>query len=278
VAIGFEGGDGGEQAAGVGVRGALEEVGGRAGFDDSSGIHDGDAVADAAHHGEVVGDEEHGQREALAQLGEQGENLRLHGNIEGGGGLVGDEQRGTVDDGHGDHDALALASGELMRVVSPAALGRGDGDLAEGFDGALAGLGAGDGGVVSTDGLGDLVADAHDGVESGHGLLEDHGHAQAAQGLQHLLQTSGAGGGEVAFEEHGAGEPRLRRQQSHDGEGGDALAGAGFADQGEGFARREDERDVAHGGYGAARGGELDGEVLQLQEHERYWNTDGSGG
>ena len=114
LAVGFEGGDGGEQSAGVGMRGAGEDVGDGAAFDDSSGIHDGDAVADAADHGEVVRDEEHGQREALAQFGEQRENLRLHGDIERGGGLVGDEQGGAVDDGHGDHDALALASGELM--------------------------------------------------------------------------------------------------------------------------------------------------------------------
>ncbi len=55
--------------------------------------------------------------EAPAQVREQFENLRLHGDIERRGGLVGDEQGGAVDDGHGDHDALALASGELMRVV-----------------------------------------------------------------------------------------------------------------------------------------------------------------
>ena len=51
-------------------------------------------------------------------------------------------------------------------------------------------------------GLGHLVADPHDGIEGGHGLLEDHGHAAAAQGLQHLLRhllrPSGAGSGEVA--------------------------------------------------------------------------------
>ena len=33
-------------------------------------------------------------------------------------------------------------------------------------------------------GFGDLVADAHHGIEGGHRLLKDHGHAAAAQGLQ----------------------------------------------------------------------------------------------
>ncbi len=124
-----------------------------------------------------------------------------------------------------------------MRVVSPAALGRGDGDLAESLDGALASFGAGDGlAVVGQHGLGDLVADAHDGIEGGHGLLEDHGDARAAQ----LLQFGGAGGGQLAaVEEYRAGEPRLGRQQSHDGQGGDAFTGAGFADQSEGLSRVE---------------------------------------
>ena len=67
----FERGDGAEQAAGVGVRGALEELAHGSAFDDSSGIHHGDAVADAADYGEVVRDEEHGEREAAAQVGEQ---------------------------------------------------------------------------------------------------------------------------------------------------------------------------------------------------------------
>ena len=36
--------------------------------------------------------------EALLELGEEGENLCLHGNIERGGGLVGNQQVGIVGD------------------------------------------------------------------------------------------------------------------------------------------------------------------------------------
>ena len=60
VAIGFEGGNGAEQAASVRVRGVGEEFARGTAFDNSSGIHDADAVGDAADHGEVVRDEEHG--------------------------------------------------------------------------------------------------------------------------------------------------------------------------------------------------------------------------
>jgi len=67
---------------------------------------------------------------------------------------------------------------------------------------------------MGEDGFGDLVADAHDGIEGGHGLLKDHGHADAAE----LLKIGRAGGSEVAaFETYRAGEAGLRREKSHDG-------------------------------------------------------------
>ncbi len=47
---------------------------------------------------------------------QQVEDLRLDGDVEGGGGLVGDQQVGLVGEGHGDHHALALPARELMRI------------------------------------------------------------------------------------------------------------------------------------------------------------------
>jgi hypothetical protein len=162
------------------MRGVREDIADGSGFNDSSGIHYGDAVTDAADYGEVMRDEEHGKREPLPQVGEQVENLRLHGDIERRGGFVGNEQRGAVNDGHGDHDALTLASGKLMRVVSPAALGCGYGDFAQSFDGTLAGFGAGDVRIVGKDRFGDLFSNPHDRIEGGHRLLKDHRHPHAA--------------------------------------------------------------------------------------------------
>jgi hypothetical protein len=42
------------------------------------------------------------------------DDLRLGGHVEGGGGLVGDEQVGLAGDPDGDHDALSHAAGELV--------------------------------------------------------------------------------------------------------------------------------------------------------------------
>ena len=51
------------------------------------------------------------------QIAEQREHPRLHGDVEGGGRLVGNEQARAVDERHGDEDALTLAAGEPMRIV-----------------------------------------------------------------------------------------------------------------------------------------------------------------
>ena len=52
------------------------------------------------------------------QLGEQVHDLGLHGHVEGGGRLVGDEHLRVQRQRHRDHDALAHAAGELVRVVA----------------------------------------------------------------------------------------------------------------------------------------------------------------
>ena len=49
------------------------------------------------------------------QLAEQVEDLRLDGDVERRGRLVGDQELGIAGERHGDHDALAHAAGELVR-------------------------------------------------------------------------------------------------------------------------------------------------------------------
>ena len=68
------------------------------------------------------------------------ENLRLQGDVERGGRLVGDQQIGIAGERHRDHDALAHSTGQLVRIVVDTPLRRGDVDAAEQRDGALARL------------------------------------------------------------------------------------------------------------------------------------------
>jgi hypothetical protein len=51
------------------------------------------------------------------QLEHQLQDLRLGGDVERGGGLVGDQQHRFEHQGHRDHDALALSARQLVRVA-----------------------------------------------------------------------------------------------------------------------------------------------------------------
>jgi hypothetical protein len=92
-------------------------------FDDLAGVGDGDAVGELRDDPEVVGDEEDGHAEFAAQLVEEFEDLGLDGDIQGGGGFIGDEQAGARGESHGDGDSLLHASGQLVWVLPSANFG-----------------------------------------------------------------------------------------------------------------------------------------------------------
>ena len=78
--------------------------------------HHRDAVGKAAHDVEVVADEDDGHAEPLAQFRQQSEYLRLYRDVERGRRFIGDQDVRLVGERHGDHHALSLAAGHLMRI------------------------------------------------------------------------------------------------------------------------------------------------------------------
>ena len=128
----------------------------RSHFDQAARVHHADAVRHLRDHGEIVGDEQHRQRELLAQLAEQVEHLRLDGDIERGRRLVGNQQRRPVHHRHGNHHALALPAGKLVRIIARPPLGLGNGDRAQRLDRQPPGLG-----------LADLAAGGRAGLQAG---------------------------------------------------------------------------------------------------------------
>ena len=80
------------QPAGVGMARVGEHVCRRAILDDLAGIHDGHPVGDARDHAEVVRDQHHRDAELALQICQQPQDLRLDGDVERGGRLVGDQQ------------------------------------------------------------------------------------------------------------------------------------------------------------------------------------------
>src|SRR6185437_12340384 len=164
---------------------------------------------------------------------------------------------------HGDHDALAQPARELVRVLAEPAAGGADADLLEQEDGALArraALAA----AMAQERLLELIADRVGRIERGHRLLEDHRHAVAAD-VFHAPRGEpeeiGAGEGEAACR-----ALRPLRQEVHDGERGQRLAAAGFADDAEGLAARHREADLADGVEDAVGERDFDVERLDLED------------
>ncbi len=146
---------------------------GRPLFHDASGVQHRHAIGVLGDDAKVVRNEDHRRAEFVAQFAQQIEDLRLHGDVERGGRLVGDEQRRFADQRHRDHDALAHAAGKLMRIGIETPLRRRQLHLAQELYGALAGFTAA-GPAVPDQTFRDLVADGQRGIEARHRILEDH--------------------------------------------------------------------------------------------------------
>ena len=64
-----------------------------------------------------MGDEDHGHVPLALLVLQQVEDLGLDGDVERGGGLVGEQQLRTAGQGDGDHHPLAHAAGQLVGVL-----------------------------------------------------------------------------------------------------------------------------------------------------------------
>ena len=272
-------GNGGEKGLSVRVEGfAVESVAGSE-FDDLTEIHDGDAMAHGADDGEVVGDEEIGEAEAILKLLEEVDDLGLDRDIKGREGLIGDDEPGLDGEGAGDADTLPLTAGELVRE----AVGESgaDADGVEQLRDALPTLVFME--AVDGEGFGNDPPDAHAGIKRGVGVLEDHLDAAAD-----LAEAAAAKRGEVdgafgkdwnaGFVAGGAGvEPDVAScgpVQLEDGAASGRFATARLTDEAKGLAVMDGEGEAIDGLDGgdlslnedAALDGEVELEVLHLDQ------------
>ena len=205
------------------------------------------------------------RRSRLGQA-QQVEDLGLHGHVERGGRLIGQDQAGVEHQRHRDDDALLLAAGELVRIVVHARLGVGDAHLLQDVDGLgaqlLLVLHA-----VGAQALLDLPADGVHRVEHRVRLLEHHGRLAAA----HAPQILAAHRQHVEFprtvalrKHHRAGGGGGLGQQFDDRSGGHRLSGAGFAHDSDDRAARNREAHAVHRLDRSGVGHEGDAEVLDL--------------
>ena len=205
-----------------------------------------------------------GGAELVAGEAQQVQDLRLHGHVQGGGRLVGQDEPGVEHERHRDDDALLLAAGELVRIVVDAGGRVGDADLLQDLDGLgpafLPVLHA-----VGEQPLLDLPSDRVDGVEHRVRLLEDHRRLAAT----HAAQVVAAEAEHVhralpvaAAQPHRPGGGGGLGQQLDDRAGGHRFAGAGFADHADDGPVGNREVDAVDGLDRAGVGDEGDGQVV----------------
>ena len=120
-----------------------------------------------------MSDPDDGHTELSLQVGDELDDLRLDGDVQGGRRFVRNEQSRSADDGHRDHDSLPLTARELVWIVGEAALCVRDADHRQRLDGLPAGVGPCNL-LVPPQRLGQLFADREHRVEAGHRVLENH--------------------------------------------------------------------------------------------------------
>jgi hypothetical protein len=236
-----EPGERAHQAPRVRVLRSVEQVMHLRVLDNLGRIHDDHVVGCLGDDSEIVRDHDDRAPEVILEALHQVEDLRLRRHVERRRRLVRDQEVGIVDQCHGDHHALAHAARELVRIVVDPRLRLRDPDCLQELE--RAGLRDPHGHVtVQLDGLDQLLPDRVHGVQRRHRVLEDHRHLVAAD----LAQLAGLGPDQVlALPQRLAarhrGPPGV---QPHDGETGDALPGAGLADDAERLSFLHGERDT----------------------------------
>ncbi len=106
-----------EQRFCIGVSRLAIDAADRSQLHDLPKIHHHDPVADEAHHVQIVRDEDVGQVEALLQIDEQVQHLRLDRFVESRHRFVEDDEARFQREGARNIDALALSARQLVRVA-----------------------------------------------------------------------------------------------------------------------------------------------------------------
>ncbi len=268
-------GDRCEQPARIVLARRLEHLAHGAALDDAAAMHDRDPIGDVGDHAEIVRDQQQAHAGLGLELLQQLEDLRLHGDVEGGRGLVGDQDVRAQRERHRDHDPLPLAARELMGVVVDAPRRVGNPDMLEQRDRALLG-GAPAHRPVRPQRLLDLKPDRVDRIEMRERVLKDDRDPLAIDpaplGRAHLQKI-------FPLEQDLPARDVARRgvQDVHDRRCADALARAALAQERERLAAIEVVADPGERVHRALRGVELDREIPDFEQVVRLSHRVASG-
>jgi hypothetical protein len=202
-----------------------------------------------------VGDDDDG--EAGAEVEDEFLDFGGGDGVEGGAGLIHEEDLWLDGDGAGDAEALLLAAGEAVGALVKAVFDFvPEGGGAQAFLDNLAGL-AGGFGALEGEAVGDVVGD---GAGEGVGLLEDHADAAAeGDGVDVRAVDILVIEEDATLADAGAGDAVVHAVEAAE-EGG--FAAAGGADESGDLVAGDDEADLFEGGGVAV--GEVD--VFDLED------------
>ena len=205
---------------------------------------------------------------------DQLQDLRLDGDVERGGRLVGDQQRRPADQRHRDHRALAQAAGKLERIgVAARASDRGSRPAAASrrcssrASGAVARR---DGACSASPIWSPIVCSGDSEVIGSWKMIEMRPPRIAAHPAAVRVKLGDVDGlgrsSRVGEQDLAAGDPAGARQDAHDRLADHRLARSGFADQRHGAARPDPERDTAHRPDDALGNAEFDMQIADAQQ------------
>ena len=204
-------------------------------------LHDGHAIRDLRHHAEIMRDEEHRRAFALLQIADQRQDLCLGGDIQGRGRFIGYQHHRIKRQCHRNHGALALPARKLMREGARGFRRVRDAHFIQQCQHAGFNLGIAQAGM-DTKHLRDLITNAAQRIERGHGFLEHHGNAGTAQRAHGCLIRAGE---VLALKQDAAARNAyIARQQAHDGARHHGFSGTAFANHAEDLASMKVKRDL----------------------------------
>ena len=196
-------------------------------FHHFAGIHHDDALGDLCDHAQIVGNHHDGGIVICSELQHQVKDLGLNGDIEGSGGLIGDQYFRVAGQRHGDHSALAHPAGKLMWIFMHSFFRSGNLNLFKHLNRAVPAVAFGLL-FMQDKHFRYLITDGVNRIQRGHRFLENHGDALAAN-RSHLfhgkLNNIGAVKQNLALDDFA----RWLGYQTHDGLRRYAFTAAGFS-------------------------------------------------
>jgi hypothetical protein len=155
------------------MSGIVENRTNRSTFHNPSEVHHNHIVGHAGNDSKIVGDKHDGRFKFPTQLIDEIHDLGLNGYIESGRRFIGNEKGRVAGQSHGDHSTLAHSSRKLVGILLDPMFWRWNPDSFQHLDGFVVRFPARET-LMKDNRFPDLVPDAKERVERGHGFLKDH--------------------------------------------------------------------------------------------------------